>query len=61
MKNVVVRSGVGALALTGMSIASAAVIAAVPAMSQAATVAATEGQRRRHSSPRTPQPSAHMR
>ncbi len=43
MKNVVVRPGVGALALTGMSIASAAVIAAVPAMSQAATVAATEG------------------
>ena len=43
MKNAVVRPGVGALALTGMSIASAAVIAAVPAMSQAATVAATEG------------------
>ena len=43
MKNAVVRPRVGALALTGMSIASAAVIAAVPAMSQAATVAATEG------------------
>lgn len=40
MKNVAVRPGVGALALAGMSVASAAVIAAVPTVSQAATIAA---------------------
>ena len=39
MRNVAVRPGVGALALAGMSVASAAVIAAVPTMSQAATIA----------------------